>query len=519
MNSTNLKCILIYSLDKNYILSLLYNLRKDNFEVDSVSNKSEFNEVLKSNKFDLIIFEINDNSDFNHYFQLKGEASTKNIPVILVTNNAVDYDNQSKIESNGDEIISKICDYKELFDKINILLKRSEIYEMFLSKSDTNTIQQTKTKILLVDDDPNMIKLFKFTLEKAGYECIAFNSPIKALESAKSYIPDLIISDIMMPEMDGFEFRKQILKQTFVKNIPFLFLTAKGNEDDILKGYELEITDYVLKTAGPKVVLAKVNAIVSSLNKQKSRAISELRSAASNVAVKVIPESAPKFDKYDIKHWHQTYQGIPGGDLIDYFKIDEKNLILILGDVMGKKWGAWHFALAYAGYIRSTIRAVIESSKDFSPSKILSSVNKMIYRDVKVSEVFISLSIVHLDNKNNLIKYCGAGDNPLLYVNQNGNLMKVKSDGLLLGFSEDSVYNDISLSIRKDEKIIMFTDGLIESRNKEGEQFGTSELKKSIFRNFREFNIIDRLKNDFISFTSNQFEDDVSLIVVQRTSD
>ena len=322
-----------------------------------------------------------------------------------------------------------------------------------------------------------------------------------------------------MPEMDGFEFRKQILKQTFAKNIPFLFLTAKGNEDDILKGYELEITDYVLKTAGPKVVLAKVNAIVSSLNKQKSRAISELRSAASNVAVKVIPESAPKFDKYDIKHWHQTYQGIPGGDLIDYFKIDEKNLILILGDVMGKKWGAWHFAIAYAGYIRSTIRAVIESSKDFSPSKILSSVNKMIYRDVKVSEVFISLSIVHLDNKNNLIKYCGAGDNPLLYINQNGNLMKVKSDGLLLGFSEDSVYNDISLSIRKDEKIIMFTDGLIESRNKEGEQFGTSELKKSIFRNFREFNIIDRLKNDFISFTSNQFEDDVSLIVVQRTSD
>ena len=68
----------------------------------------------------------------------------------------------------------------------------------------------------------------------------------------------IIVSDIMMPKIDGFEFRKMLLKDNMLRDIPFIFLTAKNTEDDILGGYDLGITDYVVKTAGPKVVVAKV---------------------------------------------------------------------------------------------------------------------------------------------------------------------------------------------------------------------------------------------------------------------
>ena len=516
------KSILIINKDKNQVLSLLFQLRQENYSVESASNPSGANQIISKKKIDLIILDLDslNTSDFNYYENLKLDESTKIIPVILTTSSVENSEINKTVEAKGDEILAKPFDYEELKIRISTLLKRSEIFEMFAKQQAVPSSIEEKTKILLLDDDPQMIKLFKFSLEKAGYECKSFNNARDALDSIKNYIPDLIISDIMMPKIDGFEFREKILKESNVKNIPFLFLTAKGGEDDILRGYDLEITDYVIKTAGPKVVLAKVNAIVNSLKKQKSKAISELQSAASSVVMKVIPDSAPEFKGYEINHWHQTYQGIPGGDLIDYFLVDDNNLLIVLGDVMGKKWGAWHFALAYAGYIRSTVRAVIESSENFSPSEIISKVNRMIYKDVKVSEVFISLSIVHLDNKNNSVKYCGAGDNPIILIDsESGNQLKKKSEGMLLGFSDASEYDDIIIELKKNDRILIFTDGLNESRNKDGAQFGASSLEKVLTENFKEDDFLKKLKSEFIKFTSNNFEDDVTLITIKKTSD
>ncbi len=521
MNENIQKSILILNKDKNQVLSLLFQLRQENYFVTSASTPTEANDQISKNKIDLILLDLDssNNTDLDYYEQLKNDENTKLIPVILSLNSHPEIELNKIIESKGDDFVVKPIDFEDLKIRISTLLKRSEIFEMFAKQQSSQYAVEEKTKILLLDDDPQMIKLFKFSLERAGYECNPFNSAKAALESIKTYMPDLIISDIMMPEMDGFEFRERILKESSVKNIPFLFLTAKGGEDNILRGYDLEITDYVIKTAGPKVVLAKVNAIVSSLKKQKSKAISELHSAASSVITKVIPDSAPKFFGFEIEHWHQTYQGIPGGDLIDYFLVDDNNLLIILGDVMGKKWGAWHFALAYAGYIRSTVRAVMESSKDFSPSNIISAVNRMIYKDVKVSEVFISLSVIHLDNKNNSVKYCGAGDNPLIYIDSdNGNITKKKSEGLLLGFSDTSDYEDITLQLKDNDRILLFTDGLNESRNKDGVQFGAESLEKVLVVNYKEDDFLNKLKTEFINFTLNSFEDDVTLISVRKIS-
>lgn len=519
MAENSQKALLVLDKDKNQVLSLLFQLRQENYAVLSASKDIEAIDLIENNKVDLLILDLESigSNQLNFYKKLKEEDSTKNLPIILTTINQEHTEINKIAESYGDEILIKPYDFNDLKLRISTLLKRSEIFEMVTKQAFKHTLSEEKTKIMLVDDDPYMIKLFKFSLEKAGYECRSFTSAKQALEAFNEFMPDLIISDIMMPEMDGFEFRKRILKQSTVKLVPFLFLSAKSGEDDILKAYELEITDYVLKTAGPKVVIAKVNAIVNSLKKQKSKAISELRSAASSVAIKVVPDSAPKFRGFDIQHWHQPYQGIPGGDLIDYFLVDENNLLLILGDVMGKKWGAWHFALAYAGYIRSTVRAVIESTKDFSPAKILSSVNKMIYKDVKVSEVFISLSVIHLNNQSNMVKYCGAGDNPLILIDSfNGNIEKKKSDGLLLGFSDTSEYEDIRIILKRNDRIIIFTDGLNESRNRNGEQFGAGYLEKVLLDNRNEENFLDKIKTEFINFTSNKFEDDVTLITIKN---
>jgi sigma-B regulation protein RsbU (phosphoserine phosphatase) len=306
-----------------------------------------------------------------------------------------------------------------------------------------------------------------------------------------------------------------VLEDLQLKSIPFVFLTSKNNEQDMLDAYDLEITDYVLKTTGPKVVAAKLSAIFNGLGKERQKIVTELSSAVDSMRIKMVPDKSPQFGNFLINQWHQPYQGIPGGDFIDYFQLDENHLAIVLGDVMGKKWGAWYFTFAYAGLIRSALRMVIENEKNFLPSHILQQVNKSVYKDSKISEVFTTLSVVILDKSESSLKYSGAGDLPLIYKSaETDQIQRLTAKGLLLGFSEDGNFQDVSLMLKKGDSIFMVTDGIIESRNTSGEAFGTQKFDSvlnNILPNDDSFAVI---KTEFEQFTKNRFEDDISMIVV-----
>lgn len=83
---------------------------------------------------------------------------------------------------------------------------------------------------------------------------------------ASEWLPDLIISDVMMPEMDGFELRRKLLADSQLSSIPFVFLTAKSADDDLQEGKELGVADYIVKTEGPKVLVDKVKTILNVKN-------------------------------------------------------------------------------------------------------------------------------------------------------------------------------------------------------------------------------------------------------------
>ena len=299
------------------------------------------------------------------------------IPFIFITGDPTVGSKSKALDAGADDIIFKPIEIDNLLFKIQALLRRSDIFRSYGTKNNIeDNFAEQQAKILLVDDDKSLGMLFQYNLKKEGFKCEFTQSADEGLKKAKEFKPDLIISDIMMPEKDGFEFRRMILADDSLKGIPFVFLTSKGEEDDILEGYDLGITDYVLKTAGPRVVVAKVSAIVKSLGKERQKAVSELQHAADSMHVKVVPDKTPEFDGFNISQWHQTYKGIPGGDFLDYFTLDEDNLAIILGDVMGKKWGAWYFAFAYAGYVRSAIRVVLQNTKELTPSIILQQIGR-----------------------------------------------------------------------------------------------------------------------------------------------
>lgn len=118
-------------------------------------------------------------------------------------------------------------------------------------------------KILVVDDEIHIVQIVKFNLEKrGGYEVITAKNGEEGFEMAKSEKPDLILSDVMMPKMSGFQFCEAVKKEESIKATPFIILTAKGQENDIKTGESLGADDYITKPFSPKALLEKVAEIL-----------------------------------------------------------------------------------------------------------------------------------------------------------------------------------------------------------------------------------------------------------------
>ncbi|EFK08509.1 response regulator receiver domain protein [delta proteobacterium NaphS2] len=119
-----------------------------------------------------------------------------------------------------------------------------------------------KERILVVDDEEDILELVNFNLAKEGYRVISTTTGERAVEMSRVERPDLIVLDLMLPGMDGLEVAKFLKKNQETQNIPIVMLTAKGEESDVVTGLELGADDYVTKPFSPKILLARIRAVL-----------------------------------------------------------------------------------------------------------------------------------------------------------------------------------------------------------------------------------------------------------------
>lgn len=129
-------------------------------------------------------------------------------------------------------------------------------------------------RILIVDDEEDILQLMRYNLEKEGYAILSSTSGEDALLSARRERPHLIILDLMLPGVDGIEVCKQLRQEQATAEVPILMVTAKSEETDIILGLEVGADDYITKPFSPKVLIARVRAI---LRRSRKTALSEQR--------------------------------------------------------------------------------------------------------------------------------------------------------------------------------------------------------------------------------------------------
>ena len=137
-------------------------------------------------------------------------------------------------------------------------------------------------KILLVDDEPDILEIVGYNLKNQGYDVYTASNGLEALSAAKRIIPHLILLDIMMPEMDGIETCENIRRMKNLEHTLIVFLTARGEDYSQMAGFDAGADDYITKPVKPKILMSKVKSLLRRL---KSKEASELKTTIGDISI------------------------------------------------------------------------------------------------------------------------------------------------------------------------------------------------------------------------------------------
>jgi sigma-B regulation protein RsbU (phosphoserine phosphatase) len=382
------------------------------------------------------------------------------------------------------------------------------------------TTELNACKVLLVDDIKENINILVQALKNEYKLGFALDGE-SALTYARTQKPDLILLDIMMPGMDGFEVSRHLKSDPRTKNIPFIFITAIDEVENKTAGFELGAVDYITKPFEILEVKARVKTHLSlkvalqTLSRQNAQMRHSL-SLAMEVQQNLIPASDPAVDGYDIAG-KIIYCDETGGDYYDYLDMittGSKRLGIVVGDVSGHG--------IPSALLMTTARAFIRqrASLPGSVAQIVTDANRLLSSDVKDSGRFMTLFFCCLDSQKNNIQWSRAGHDPAIVFDQKKNLFNELDGqgGLPLGVSAGSRYEESKWEVTPGQIIVIFTDGIWETRNLSGEFFGKQRLK-NIIRDQADKSA-QKILSSVISVIDNfrgaaQITDDMTIVVIK----
>ncbi len=205
-------------------------------------------------------------------------------------------------------------------------------------------------RVLVVDDEPRMIHFIRLNLEHDGYEVIEATSGTEALDNLRDRLPDLILLDVMMPEMDGFE-TLQLLRE--ISTVPVIMLTAKGEEEDRVRGLELGADDYITKPFSPREMVSRVRAVIRR---------TETPSALSRQPIEVDDRLKIDFDRREIFVEDELVKLRPTEFKLLFHLVQNAGWVVPHDQLLAKVWGyeyrdETHYLRLYVNYLRKKLEA------------------------------------------------------------------------------------------------------------------------------------------------------------------
>lgn len=377
----------------------------------------------------------------------------------------------------------------------------------------------TRSKVLVVEDHPVSRRMLESMLVKS-YEVMSAESGIEAIEIARDKKPDLVLLDIEMPGLDGFQTLEILKREIIDPATPVIFLTAREDSESREKGLEAGAVDYITKPYDKQELSIKVKNHLALYEARKeiearNRVMAREMAMASQLQNTLLPQDLPSLEKLSLFACYKPVSEA-GGDFYDVIELPNNRIGFVQVDVSGHgvasaMVGAM-FKMAFQSFARTTN----------STAGLLKVINDEMFKVLPDSD-FLTVFYGIIDTKTFDMTFTNAGHpKPLLFRRSGATIVELYEGGPLVGAFSGMEYDEETVQLYSGDSVLIFTDGVTEALklgdpNSEHEYYGEERLLK-VFRDCQGKDgqaTIDFIMSDLESFRgSPSFDDDISLLLV-----
>lgn len=365
----------------------------------------------------------------------------------------------------------------------------------------------TGTRVLVVDDEPINRQVLRNQLQLHGHTVIVTDSGSAALAEISAQKPDLVILDVMMPGLTGYETCQSIRTEYSADDLPVILLTAKNQISDLVNGFDVGANDYLTKPflAGElrkrvefHLSLARVSAQLRLLNQELENKVLQ-RTESLNTAMVQLQDNEREFQNeleiaahiqsnlllslplerpgFSMHGFYRPLRKV-SGDFYDCVTMDSGESAVLIGDVTGHG--------VPAALLMTMMRLVFRDAVDrfLDGPDILMAMNNVIEKNLASSGHFLTACLLLIDPSGR-VRFCNAGHNPPLLRRAEGAVETIDGEGAMLGIASvlATAYEEKILQMQKGDRWLLYTDGIVEFKRADKELFGPERLR-SFFENF-----------------------------------
>jgi len=405
---------------------------------------------------------------------------------------------------------------------------------------------EIKGKVLIIDDEEVIRNLFKRLVSKGGYEFHGAEDGPAGLKAIEEVQPDLVFCDLKMPNMDGMEVVRKV-KETN-KDLPIIILTGHGGMDNAVEAVKLGAYDFIRKPVDDiNALLIEIDRAVESYNlvKKNKNLTEELQVINSQLEEKVekrtadlnktledlklaqgkineeiktvsvlqkglLPEAPPSIEGLDAAAIYLASSEV-GGDYYDYINLGNDRLAIVVADVSGH-------GLA-AGFVMTMVKVMLLyiNKQQSSSVETLKALNEVLSNHIPTNN-FVTMIYGVLDLQAKTFSFINAGHDPLVKVNSVDKSFEVfEAKSTFLGIDDSTEFQEDTITLSKNDKLVLYTDGIVEAINSKEEAFGESRLN-TIIKDKADCSSQELVNEIIISLSSHcegtLFADDISLMVL-----
>ncbi len=333
----------------------------------------------------------------------------------------------------------------------------------------------TTESILLVDDNPTNLQVLFQTLDGVGCKLLIAKNGEMAISIAGKALPDLILLDIMMPDIDGYEVCRQLKSNAATSDIPVIFLSALGDTEDKVKGLQLGAVDYITKPFQPDEVIARVNTHLTihrlkrEVESQKDQLEHELE-VVSAVQRKLLPKQLPVIDGFKLAVHYETSR-YAGGDYYDILELPDNCWGFLIADAEGHSAPAAVLMAMTCALFRSYPGSAAD------PAEVLHYLNEHLCKVADPS--FMTALYAYYDANTQTMRMARAGHPlPMIFRHSDKKAIELPCPGLYpLGIEPYEIEIPVTeTKLEPGDRFLIYTDGLTERFDMGEKTYGEERL-------------------------------------------